>query len=239
MDKDSAIPGSADVAVGYLDAAPGTPVRGILALSPAVASAVAAKGEVAGPVAVTLRALLADLGPGDARMRLVTLVAVGAHTAASRLAHRQSCLDRVCATAHSDARGQHAVGALAAAAAPRSRPPGTAGKGRLIVGIVGWIHHHDRDLREERDTLNSMARAATTAPHVDGALLLTPRAGFGHCGRGTGYADWRRPDRPEPDQVVLIDTAPTTGVVWRGIVRTAPATGWGSRAAATRLPAVG
>jgi asparagine synthase (glutamine-hydrolysing) len=77
------------------------------------------------------------------------------------------------------------------------------------MGIAGWIHHLDRDLRDERATLNALARAVTIAPRSAGAVHVTRRAGFAHHGPSTGYADWRALERPEPDQVVLLDAALT------------------------------
>ena len=56
------------------------------------------------------------------------------------------------------------------------------------MGIAGWIHHHDRDLRDERATLNALARAVTVAPRSAGAVHVTRRAGFAHHGPSTGYA---------------------------------------------------
>jgi asparagine synthase (glutamine-hydrolysing) len=77
------------------------------------------------------------------------------------------------------------------------------------MAITAWIHHRDRDLRDERATLNALAQAITVAPHSAGATHLTRRAGFAHHGPGSGYADWRALERPEPDQVVLVDATLT------------------------------
>lgn len=77
------------------------------------------------------------------------------------------------------------------------------------MGIVGWIHHHDRDLRDERATLNALGRAIAIGPRSPVKVHVTRRAGFVHHGCDTGYADWRSLERPEPDQVVMLDAALT------------------------------
>ncbi|MEU7909324.1 asparagine synthase-related protein [Actinoplanes sp. NPDC049118] len=72
------------------------------------------------------------------------------------------------------------------------------------MALTGWIHHA-RDLRDERPTVNAMAAALSPAPLRRDVIRLARHAAFAHRGLDGGYADWRHPERPDPDLAVAID----------------------------------
>ncbi|WP_199515701.1 asparagine synthetase B family protein [Nucisporomicrobium flavum] len=72
------------------------------------------------------------------------------------------------------------------------------------MAITGWIHP-TRDLRDERSVVNTMAIALTAGALRRDVVRLARRAAFAHLGLTGGYADWRHPERPDPDLAVAID----------------------------------
>jgi asparagine synthase (glutamine-hydrolysing) len=72
------------------------------------------------------------------------------------------------------------------------------------MGIIGWIDNV-RDLRHEQPALHAVAAALNPTPGNDGVTRVGRRAAFARRGAGTGYADWRHPERPDPDLVLLLD----------------------------------
>src|ERR1700761_913824 len=76
------------------------------------------------------------------------------------------------------------------------------------MGITGWISH-TRDLSHEWATLEALAAGLTVAMRPTDVVRLARHAGFAHRSLHSGYADWRHPERPDPDVVVLTDTVLT------------------------------
>ena len=72
------------------------------------------------------------------------------------------------------------------------------------MALTGWIHYA-RDLRDERATVNAMAARLNPAVLHRDVVRLARRAAFAHRGSAGGYADWRHPERPDPDLAVVID----------------------------------
>jgi asparagine synthase (glutamine-hydrolysing) len=72
------------------------------------------------------------------------------------------------------------------------------------MAITGWIHP-TRDLRDERPAVNAMAVALTAGVVRRDVVRLARRAAFAHLGLTGGYADWRHPERPDPDLALVID----------------------------------
>ena len=72
------------------------------------------------------------------------------------------------------------------------------------MALTGWIHH-TRDLRDERATVNAMAARLHPAVLRRDVVRLARRTAFAHRGIDGGYADWRHPERPDPDLAVAID----------------------------------
>lgn len=72
------------------------------------------------------------------------------------------------------------------------------------MGIIGWIDNA-RDLRREQPVLHAIADALSPTPGTDGLTRAGRNAAFARRGASTGYADWRHPERPEPDSVLLLD----------------------------------
>ena len=66
------------------------------------------------------------------------------------------------------------------------------------MAITGWIHP-TRDLRDERAAVNAMGVALTAGALRYDVVRLARRAAFAHLGLAGGYADWRHPERPDPD----------------------------------------
>ncbi|MBG0567541.1 asparagine synthetase B family protein [Actinoplanes aureus] len=74
------------------------------------------------------------------------------------------------------------------------------------MGITGWIDTA-RDLRGERAILQALAAALGPAAGSDRLDQASRHAALARRGRATGYADWRHPDRSDPDLMLLIDGA--------------------------------
>lgn len=72
------------------------------------------------------------------------------------------------------------------------------------MSMTGWIHP-TRDLRDERPAVNAMAAALTAGVLRRDVVRLARRCGFAHLGIAGGYADWRHPERPDPDLALAID----------------------------------
>src|SRR3954447_22056649 len=72
------------------------------------------------------------------------------------------------------------------------------------MAITGWIHP-TRDLRDERPAVNAMTVALTAGVVRRSLVRLARRAAFAHLGLTGGYADWRHPERPDPDLAVAVD----------------------------------
>ncbi|GAA0547705.1 asparagine synthase (glutamine-hydrolyzing) [Paractinoplanes ferrugineus] len=72
------------------------------------------------------------------------------------------------------------------------------------MAITGWIHPK-RDLRDERPAVNAMTVALTAGTLRRDVVRLARHAAFAHLGLASGYADWRHPERPDPDLVLVID----------------------------------
>ncbi|MCM4083914.1 asparagine synthetase B family protein [Paractinoplanes hotanensis] len=72
------------------------------------------------------------------------------------------------------------------------------------MAITGWIHP-TRDLRDERPAVNAMAVAFAAGVLRRDVVRLARRSAFAHLGLTGGYADWRHPERPDPDLALAID----------------------------------
>lgn len=72
------------------------------------------------------------------------------------------------------------------------------------MAITGWAHYA-RDLRDERPTINAMAIALDPATLRTDVVRLARSAAFAHRGHRAWYADWRHPERPDPDLAVVVD----------------------------------
>ncbi|GLZ00842.1 asparagine synthase-related protein [Actinoplanes sp. NBRC 103695] len=72
------------------------------------------------------------------------------------------------------------------------------------MAITGWIHP-TRDLRDERPAVNAMTVALTAGALRRDVVRLARRAAFAHLGMNGGFADWRHPERPDPDLALAID----------------------------------
>jgi len=72
------------------------------------------------------------------------------------------------------------------------------------MAITGWAHQA-RDLRDERATINAMAVALDPSVLRTDVTRLGRSAAFAHRGPAAGYADWRHPERPDPDLAVVVD----------------------------------
>jgi asparagine synthase (glutamine-hydrolysing) len=72
------------------------------------------------------------------------------------------------------------------------------------MGIIGWIDN-GRDLRHEQPVLRAVAAALSPTPGADGLTQAGRHAAFARRGASTGYADWRHPEHPDPDLVLLLD----------------------------------
>ncbi|MFF5291834.1 asparagine synthetase B family protein [Paractinoplanes globisporus] len=72
------------------------------------------------------------------------------------------------------------------------------------MAMSGWVNA-PTDLRDERATFAAMTTAAGPVPAGPILLRLGRDAGFCSQGPHTGYADWRHPERPDPDIAVAIE----------------------------------
>jgi asparagine synthase (glutamine-hydrolysing) len=72
------------------------------------------------------------------------------------------------------------------------------------MGIIGWIDNA-RDLRREQPVLHALADLLSPTPGTDGLTRAGRNAVFARRGASTGYADWRHPEHPDPDLVLLLD----------------------------------
>ncbi|GIM93205.1 asparagine synthase-related protein [Paractinoplanes toevensis] len=72
------------------------------------------------------------------------------------------------------------------------------------MAISGWVNA-PTDLRDETPTFTAMTTAAGPVPASPMLLRLGRAAGFCCQGPQTGYADWRHPERPDPDVAVAIE----------------------------------
>ncbi|MEU4239668.1 asparagine synthase-related protein [Actinoplanes sp. NPDC026619] len=72
------------------------------------------------------------------------------------------------------------------------------------MAISGWVNA-PTDLRDETSTLSAMTTAAGPVPASPLLLRLGRDAGLCCQGPQTGYADWRHPERPDPDIAVAIE----------------------------------
>jgi asparagine synthase (glutamine-hydrolysing) len=70
------------------------------------------------------------------------------------------------------------------------------------MGITGWTDTA-RDLRDQQKALRELADAL--APATDGLAHASRHAALARRGPTTGYADWRHPQRTDPDLMLLID----------------------------------
>jgi asparagine synthase (glutamine-hydrolysing) len=70
------------------------------------------------------------------------------------------------------------------------------------MGITGWTDTA-RDLRDQQKILRALADAL--APTSDGLAHATRHAALARRGPTSGYADWRHPERRDPDLMLLID----------------------------------
>lgn len=71
------------------------------------------------------------------------------------------------------------------------------------MGITGWVHHR-RDLRDERLTIARMSAAIGGLTPVRRTIWLGRHAGIAVRDGATG-ADWRHPQRLDPDVLVAVD----------------------------------
>ncbi|MEU4243999.1 hypothetical protein [Actinoplanes sp. NPDC026619] len=72
------------------------------------------------------------------------------------------------------------------------------------MGITGWIHLA-RDLRDAEPALTAMAVVLAPVALPTDVIRSARRAALGHRGHPSGYADWRHPERPDPDLSVVLD----------------------------------
>ncbi|MBM2623869.1 hypothetical protein JIG36_51110 [Actinoplanes sp. LDG1-06] len=72
------------------------------------------------------------------------------------------------------------------------------------MAISGWVNG-PTDLRDETPIFTAMTTAAGPVPPSPMTVRLGRDAGFCCQGPQTGYADWRHPERPDPDIVVAIE----------------------------------
>jgi asparagine synthase (glutamine-hydrolysing) len=70
------------------------------------------------------------------------------------------------------------------------------------MGITGWTDTA-RDLRDQQKILRALADAL--APASDGLAHASRHAALARRGPTSGYADWRHPERRDPDLMLLID----------------------------------
>src|SRR4051812_9632244 len=74
----------------------------------------------------------------------------------------------------------------------------------MDMAISGWVNA-PTDLRDEHATFTAMTVAAGPVPASPMLVRLGRDAGFCCQGPQTGYADWRHPERPDPDLAVAIE----------------------------------
>lgn len=72
------------------------------------------------------------------------------------------------------------------------------------MAISGWVNA-PTDLRDDLATFAAMTNAAGPVPPSPMLMRLGRNAGFCSQGPHTGYADWRHPERPDPDIAVAIE----------------------------------
>ncbi|MFC7532331.1 asparagine synthetase B family protein [Actinoplanes sp. GCM10030250] len=74
------------------------------------------------------------------------------------------------------------------------------------MGLTGWTDT-SRDLRNERSVIDSIAESLSASAGTDGLTQVFRHAAFARRGAATSYADWRHPERPDPDLMLIIDGA--------------------------------